>query len=534
MPNHYSNTVGNNPERSVFDLSEELKCNFDMGQLIPIYSKIMVPGDTFKISANAVIRMQPLVSPLLHGVEASIRYFVVPIRLIWKDWEVFISGGVSGDATPPVPKFGGGVDKFDIMDYLGLPIGGFHLGDQPNLFYIRAYWKIWSDWYRDSTLQEEVDPDNQPWEAYMEKLAYVNWGKDLFTSAMPWQQRGTTPTIPLEGILPVYVEGDRTTIEYRDNVGSVLVSNNEGSIPYSVPTYNSGGSTTGEHWLTHEVNAYGTGVISPTVNAGQLIVDLSDSINTISIKDLNLAKSIQMIQTLNARFGARYTEHLTGTWNVQNEDGRLQRAEYIGGTKFPIVVSEVLQHSKDIDYSQFDPASTAGNSPMGSMAGHGVASSYGDCGSYTSNDWCIVMGMMSVVPDLVYSSQGIPNEMRIDSRFEFPDPNLMHLDERGIKNSELFFNPSQAGQNDNVFGFNGIFNEFRSGTSRVAGDFRDKLNYWHLARSFVEFPLLNGDFIKCIPDKRIFAVHDEPGLLVNVATIVEAVRPFPAVADPSF
>ena len=63
------------PGRSVFDLSYEKKFTCDMGQLIPVMCDEMVPGDTFKVANQVVIRFQPLVAPIMHEINVYVHYF---------------------------------------------------------------------------------------------------------------------------------------------------------------------------------------------------------------------------------------------------------------------------------------------------------------------------------------------------------------------------------------------------------------------------------------------------------------------------
>ena len=85
------------PGRSAFDLSYEKKFTCDMGQLIPVLCDEAVPGDIWTIGNQTVIRFNPLVSPVLHEINMYLHVFFVPYRLLWDDWEDFISGGVDGD-----------------------------------------------------------------------------------------------------------------------------------------------------------------------------------------------------------------------------------------------------------------------------------------------------------------------------------------------------------------------------------------------------------------------------------------------------
>ena len=66
----------------------------------------------------------------------------------------------------------------------------------------------------------------------------------------------------------------------------------------------------------------------------------------------------------------------------------------------------------------------------------------------------------------------------------------------------------------------------------VCGQLRSSLNYWHLGRVFSNAPVLNDDFIRCEPSKRIFAVQDEPGLVVSFGNLIKAIRPMPVQSNP--
>ena len=120
------------PGRSVFNLSYEKKFTCDMGQLIPIMCDEMVPGDKFKIGNQSVIRMQPLVAPAMHEINQYVHYFFVPYRLLWDDWENFISKGVSGDYTAAVPEWNPtNTAKGSLWDFLGFPVGIVPTGRLP-------------------------------------------------------------------------------------------------------------------------------------------------------------------------------------------------------------------------------------------------------------------------------------------------------------------------------------------------------------------------------------------------------------------
>ena len=154
------------PPRSLFNLSYEKKLTADMGQLIPIMCDECVPGDIWDISAAAVVRCQPLVAPPLHQVDLTVHYFFVPYRLIWDDWEDFITGGVTGSLAPALPLWipddQTSVDPGSLWDYFGFPPILPTVADTmgPIDFPLRAYNFVWNEYYRDETLMNEITPLN--------------------------------------------------------------------------------------------------------------------------------------------------------------------------------------------------------------------------------------------------------------------------------------------------------------------------------------------------------------------------------------
>ena len=66
--NIFSMGQSGRPQRSVFDLGHERKFSMNMGALIPILCEEVVPGDTFKMNTEVLLRMAPLVAPVMHRV----------------------------------------------------------------------------------------------------------------------------------------------------------------------------------------------------------------------------------------------------------------------------------------------------------------------------------------------------------------------------------------------------------------------------------------------------------------------------------
>ena len=494
----FNRVGGLHPGRSVFDLSYQKLFTCDMGQLIPIMCEEMIPGDKFEVGNDIVIRFQPLVAPVLHEINAYVHYFFVPTRLMFDNWSNFITGGIDGNDTSALPRFIPSIPAHNsigsLWDYFGFPVGVNPVGAYPLSFPWRAYNMVYNHYYRDETLIPEVGVDS---------YAVLNraWEKDYFTSALPWQQRGTAPALPISGSTQAVFHG---AVEQGNTANALF--------------YHYAAGSPGTHVLQSDAS------VNPATDFRDVwlknnSVDLS-SATTFNVADLRLAFQIQKWMERNARGGVRYTEFLQSHFGVSPRDDRLQRPEYLGGSKSPVIISEVLQTS-----------STVSGSPQANMAGHGITVDRTYACKYTAQEFGVIIGIMSVMPRAVYT-QGINRQWLRTSRYDYPFPEFANLSEQAITQAEVYATDGNAAENTKIFGYQGRFDELRYKPSMVCANLRTDMKYWTLARDFTSAPGLNSDFVTCNPSKRIFAVTTTPGLIVSVGNRIKAIRPIPVQSNP--
>lgn len=102
MANNIFKTVKvRKPKRSTFNLSHTNMLTTTFGNLVPFICEETLPGDTWKVKAQANTIFAPLSAPCLTNMYASVHYFFVPMRLIWEDFEKFIT---NGDGIEPIPN----------------------------------------------------------------------------------------------------------------------------------------------------------------------------------------------------------------------------------------------------------------------------------------------------------------------------------------------------------------------------------------------------------------------------------------------
>lgn len=484
-----------------FDLSHHRKSTTQFGRLTPIMCTDVLPGDKFTINTSVMMRLAPMVYPVMHKVKLFVHHWFVPNRILWENWEKFITGQGEEDEeyTPPVAPYihwNAGSDIYaqpgSLGDHLGLPTDqGYATSDLlVNALPFAAYQHVFYEYYRDQNFLKYdksnimlVDGDNEAEIDTLTEMHYRAWRHDYFTSALPWVQKGPEAMLPL---------GETAPLKLVDDVPQTMQWLDTGLNPY----------TPGAQQTI--IAAAGTGVASTDPALVNVVPDVTNShevdlslATSSSIIELRRAMALQSFLELNARSGTRYTEYLKARWNVHPEDFRLQRPEYIGGYSQPVQISEVLQNS-----APADPEGT----PLGTMGGHGLSVGSGGANGYVAKEHGWFITIMSVLPSSEYF-QGIPKMHFPKGRFDYYTKEFDHIGEQPIYNSEIMVTDADNGE---IWGYMPRYAEYRFMMDTVHGQFRTTLDKWHMARIFATRPGLNIDFIQFDPEEvaRIFALTD--------------------------
>lgn len=553
-----------------FDLSFDRIGTFKMGKLYPIICKEMLPGDRFRVRTDSLVRTMPLSSPAFGRLRMYIHYFFVPNRLVWDNWENFITGGESGEDThvPPyvawnnlsVANLSGyaspGADDSIIYNPENGLVAAFGLPVQPasgnvdtigkangistttpvSVLPFRAYRLIWNEYYRDQNVDDELPvdtdvdgeytfPSNYTAEQYRGSifgdLLSRRWLKDYFTSALPTPQRGPDVQLPIVG------EG-----------GTIQA---DGPLKLMIQNQGTGSTTTSSSVFTPDLNVglgntTGIGISSSVNDQFPVERDHADlmyasglttaggSVVAATINDLRRAIALQRFYEISARAGSRYIETIMGHFHVRSSDARLQRPEYLGGGVTDINIGEVLQTS-----------ATDGTSPQGNMAGRGFGIGRSNQCTYRAEEHGYLFGIMSIIPEPYYY-QGIDKEWTRQSRVDYYWPSFAHLGEQEIDKSELCVGTSD-GETDafgKLFGYAPRYAEYKFSKNIITGLLRGSLANWTFARKISD-PNLNAAFLEIPQVNNPFAVQDEKmdKFIIWFSNDIRALRPMPFFGTPS-
>ncbi|AZL82663.1 major capsid protein [Apis mellifera associated microvirus 34] len=536
------------PERSLFDLSHEKKFSTRMGKLVPIACMEVLPNDTVRMNSEVMLRLAPLLAPIYHNVNVFVHHFYVPTRILYKDWEKFITHGRLGTETPPIPPYlpqqsilsqspdVSMVDVGSLGDFLGLnPIRAADVGDwlvdgpdryRFNALPWAAYQKIWYDYYRDRNFVEDKELFPLPsgditshlngaatgyGVAHFMAMKNRAWKHDYFMSALPWTQRGDEVLMPLAG---------NASWTYRD----VATVTKDGE-PWSAFTVL---GTSGSPNL-QDVDGTGTDQLSI-----DNIEDIALTSSSVSINDLRSAIRLQEWMEKSAVAGSRLNETILAHFARRTSDGRLQRAEYLGGGRVHVKISEVMTTA----YSMDSEGTTV---PPANMTGRGMTFNDRNRFVYNCEEWGFVISIMSVMPEPAYMNGSHRMFFNRNTFLDYPWPSFAHLGEQPVYKYEIYSDhntvpvTSETEEDIELFGYQSRYADWKYQYSTVHGDMRTSLDFWHLAMKFDSAPNLGANFIT-FPDElqdRIFAVSGVDTLWCLVFNNVKVSRSLPYYGKPT-
>nr|DAH50872.1 MAG TPA: Major capsid protein [Microviridae sp.] len=488
-----------NTHRSSFDLSSKKLFTAKVGEILPCYWQIAIPGNKYRISSDWFTRTVPVNTAAYTRIKEYYDFYAVPLRLISRalpqaftqvtDYMTSASSSTENSkALTSVPNVtqslislflqtANSQDQSNTRDDAGLPVvyGTCKLLDMLGYGSMIASNNtgkaaITQAYLGVDTLGDADNPlvyQTSQTVSLLPLLAYQKIYYDFFSNSQ-WEKHlaysynvdywSGTGSISLV----------RAMIELRyanypkDYFMGMLPSSQYGSVAVLPGAYNMSGSSNSvvavsDSNVDYVVNpSSSTSIVSSGPSSSQRAVAINSDLSALSIRATEYLQRWKEVVQFSSK---DYSDQMAAQFGIKAPEYMGNHAHYIGGWSSVININEVVNTNLDADSSQ------------ASIAGKGVSSNSGhtltyDCGA----EHQVIMCVYHAVPMLDWNLTGQSPQLTVTSVSDFPQPAFDQLGMQSVPALNLQNNP---GRNvSGALGYNLRYWQWKSNIDTVHAGFR--------------------------------------------------------------
>lgn len=493
--------------RSSFDLSSKKLFTAKIGEILPCYWQIAIPGNKYRISSDWFTRTVPVNTAAYTRIKEYYDFYAVPLRLIsralpqaFTQMTDYMTSAASNNANTQmltsVPN-----STLNLISLSLQTINGQDVFDDAGLPYVYGASKILDMLGYGSFLASSNTAKAAITNAYLGKsysgvdaitdstnplvystsqtvnllplLAYQKIYYDFFSESQWEKHLAYSYNVDYwDGSSQLNLAPEMLQLRYanypKDYFMGILPASQYGSIAV-LPSNSSGFSS-------NLVISSRSGSTSPVINpAGSTSISSQDA-NTLSNPrylyvntDLS-ALSIRATEYLQrwkevVQFSSKdYSDQMAAQFGIKAPEYMGNHAHYIGGWSNVININEVLNTNLEADGSQ---AVIAGKG-VGSQSGHTLTY---DCGA----EHQVIMCVYHAVPMVDWNLTGQSPQLTVTAITDFPQPAFDQLGMQAVPALNLHNNPSRTVSGS--IGYNLRYWQWKSNIDTVHAAFRSGLAY---------------------------------------------------------
>lgn len=569
----------NHPHRSGFDIGRKNAFTAKVGELLPVYWDISMPGDKYSINVEYFTRTQPVETSAYTRLREYFDFYAVPLRLLWKSAPSvlmqmqdvnqiqalsFTQNLALGTYLPSLPlsvlvtslsSLNGGSNNPGYSSALK-NMFGFNRGD--------LCYKLLNYLGYGNIIRSLPSPGSRWW-----STSLVN-SNDSATYTQQYIQNNRVNLFPLLAYQKIYQDFFRWSQWENANPSSYNVDYYSGVSPSLVSSLPEAGSA---YWKSDTMfdlkycnwnKDMLMGVLPNSQFGDVAVLDVSSSNTSDVILGSGTAKSkvgvasaissdsapvplfaLQAsssnsipvgstlradLSTLQSQFtvlALRQAEALQ-RWKEISQSGDFDYREQIRkhfGVNLPQALSNMCTYiggiSRNLDISEVVNNNLAAEGDTAVIAGKGVGAGNGSF-TYTTNEHCVVMCIYHAVPLLDYSITGQDGQLLVTDAESLPIPEFDNIGMEVLPMTQIFNSALATAFNLFNAGYNPRYFNWKTKLDVINGAFTTTLKSWV---SPVSESLLSGW-------ARFGGSSPDPG--TKIALNYKFFKVNPSVLDPIF